>query len=110
MITVLVVAGEGSELQGIQEGNPSLEILRARDIEETLEKLARNRRIDAVLLLVGEETARFAEAVLEENPAAPPLFAPEESGRGARVNFLDATSASELLRLLERQLEGASGP
>ena len=110
MITVLVVSPEGVELQGLEDENPSIEVLRARDLEETLEKLARNRRIDAVLILSAAEAPRISEAVLAENPAAPPLFAPAGSGVALRVKTLSSASPTELLRLIDQELEGFPGP
>ena len=43
-------------------------------IREAVEKLARNRRIDAVLLIPGKETEEIVSAIREDNPAPPPLF------------------------------------
>lgn len=106
MITILVVSPENPELDGLEGKNPSVEVLRARDLEETLEKLGRNRRIDAVLLLAGEETARIAAAVLEDNPAAPPLFAPAGRKAAARVRGLAGEAPAELLVLIEKELAG----
>lgn len=106
MITILVVSPEDPELDGLEGRNPSVEVLRARDLEETLDKLGRNRRIDAVLLLGGEETARIAAAVLEDNPASPPLFAPAGREAAARVRALAGKSPAELLVLIERELAG----
>lgn len=106
MITILVVSPEDPELDGLEGKNPSVEVLRARDLEETLDKLGRNRRIDAVLLYGREETAGIAAAVLEDNPAAPPLFAPTGREAGARVRGLVGGSPAELLVLIERELSG----
>jgi hypothetical protein len=73
--SVLVVgapATGGAELEG---SLPSVEVLRARGAEEALEKLARNRRIDAVLLLEELTAARETiSAIRQEYAAPPPLF------------------------------------
>jgi hypothetical protein len=53
---------------------PSFEILRARSGEEAIEKLARNRRIDAVLF-ADDVTARETIELLERDAGgSPPLF------------------------------------
>ena len=80
MYSVLVVgaATAGADLEGAL---PSVEVLRARGAEEAIEKLGRNRRIDAVLLLdslpAAEETIL---AIRDEYPAPPPVFLPVPAG------------------------------
>src|SRR4029453_18753511 len=76
---------------------PRLELLHAVDVEEALDRLARNRRIDAVLLIVEPVTAReIAALLLEEAPPAPPIFlAAPASAPGTRS--LPASSPEELL-------------
>src|SRR5258706_4124971 len=63
----------------------TFELLWASGAEEAAEKLARNRRIDAVLFFdraIAAETARLLQA---EDPSFPPLFlagaGPEQPGR-----------------------------
>ena len=63
MFTVLVVAPEEATLETLARARPSVEILRARGPEEALEKLDRNRRIDAVLLLGPGAAEAIADAV-----------------------------------------------
>ena len=90
MITVLAVGERerADALDSIAARNPSLELLHATGLEDALDRLARNRRIDAVLLLVDAEEAReIASTLLEEDPAGPPIFV-WEAGQ----------SAEELLR------------
>ncbi len=105
MITVLVV-GEENELEGLSSRKASVEVLTAHGAEEALEKLGRNRRIDAVLLLGRGELAAIVEAIREDNPAHPPIFLP--SGRqappGARI--LPGEGLAELLDLLSGEVEG----
>ena len=104
MISVLVVGGaEGVEHLGGHD--PSEEVLTARGLEETLEKLGRNRRIDAVLLLEGEGARAIVEGIRDDNPAHPPIFVPagEEVPAGARP--LPACSQGQLLDLLSRELQ-----
>jgi hypothetical protein len=74
MFTILVVAPEEATLETLARARPSVEILRARGPEEALEKLDRNRRIDAVLFL-GPGAARAIAEIRADNPAPPPLFA-----------------------------------
>ena len=110
MITVLVVCdpGRSGELDAAAVRMPSLELLHAHDVEQTLDRLARNRRIDAVLLLLDpDRAAEVATTILEEDPAAPPLFAPEASA-GAEVRPLPADGPEDLLSEVVRKLS-ASG-
>jgi len=80
MITILVV-GPRERLSVFAEPDPSVEVLAASDLEDALEKLARNRRVDAVLLVDGPaEAAALAREIRAEDPAGPPLFAPESAG------------------------------
>jgi hypothetical protein len=107
MITVLVVGPRErtQDFDAAASRNPSIELLHAVELEEALDRLARNRRIDAVLLLVETEAAReIAETVLEEDPGAPPLFAPAMSGDIAGVRALPAETADDLLRSIVRAL------
>ncbi len=106
MITVLVVSPDRPDLDLLAGRHPSVEILRARDLEEALEKLARNRRIDAVLLLGGEEPSGIAEAIFEENPAAPPLYLPGPGPAIRRARTLDTSDPGTLLELIARELSG----
>jgi hypothetical protein len=110
VITVLVVSdpGRSSELDVAAARMPSLELLHAHDLEQALDRLARNRRIDAVLLLLDRDsTSEVAATILEEDPAAPPLFAPEATaGNDARPLHGDAPE--DLLRAIVRELS-ASG-
>ena len=105
MITILLV-GPRERLSGFAEPDPSVEILAASDLEDALEKLARNRRVDAVLLVDGpEETAVLAREIRAEDPAGPPLFAPESAGSVDGVEPLPdgplETLAAEIARRLE---------
>jgi hypothetical protein len=80
VITVLAVGERerAEELDDLAAANPSLELLHAAGLEEAIDRLARNRRIDAVLLLVDPDAAREIEATLaEEDPAGPPIFVAE---------------------------------
>jgi hypothetical protein len=107
MITVLVVseAGRARDLDEAAARMPSLELLHANDVEQALDRLARNRRIDAVLLLLDAEPAsEFAKVVLEEDPGAPPLFVTGSAVSGTRR--LASAEPAPLLESLERILAG----
>jgi len=107
MITVLVVGprDRAAELDAAASKNPSIELLHAAGLEEALDRLARNRRIDAVLLLDEPDAAReIAATVLEEDPAAPPMFVPESGGEIAGVRALPGNTAAELLGSMVREL------
>ena len=107
MITLLVVGprDRATELDAAAARSPSIELLHAAELEEALDRLARNRRIDAVLLLLESDAARaVAQTVLEEDPAAPPMFAPEAAGDVAGVRTLAGSTAEELLESIVRKL------
>ena len=86
MITILAIGPSASQLPALAASRPSVEILTAAGAEEALEKLARNRRIDAVLLLQDAPVREIAEMIHEEDPASPPLFGPAGSGSIPRVH------------------------
>jgi CheY-like chemotaxis protein len=104
VITILVVGASGAEPSSFAQSHPSVEILTAADADDALEKLARNRRIDAVLLMPGAAAVEAAETLREEDPAAPPIFAPAAVGSAPGVRRLSATTLEELLELLVRAL------
>ena len=87
MITILAVGPEAESLAAFGASHPSVEIVTAHDAEDALERLARNRRIDAVLLLEGSDARKTAQLIAEEDPGAPPVFAAleEEGAEGLRT-------------------------
>jgi hypothetical protein len=102
VFTILVVGPEDLALEGLSAARPSIEVLRARGAEDALEKLDRNRRIDAVLLL-GPHAAETIANIRSDNPAPPPLFATGLGDAPEGVRLLPEGSAEELLdRLVER--------
>ena len=106
MISVLVVGKPGEDLAKLEGEDPSVEVLLAHGLEEALEKLARNRRVDAVLLDGGPETERIVQAIREDNPAHPPIFVPGISGcLPPGVIALPGDGKRELLKLLKAKLE-----
>ena len=75
MFTILIVAPAAADLEDLAGRNPSVEILRAHDTDEAIEKLGRNRRIDAVLILSGDaDAAAAAEREIREENTAPPAI------------------------------------
>ena len=105
MITILVV-GPRDSVAGFPEPDPSVEILIASDLEDALEKLARNRRVDAVLLVEGPaQAAALAREIREEDPAGPPLFAPRSAGPIPHVGALPDGSLEMLAAEIARRLE-----
>ena len=96
MIHVLVVAPGQSA--GVFGGRRStIEVLHARDADEAVEKLARNRRVDAVLLLAGADNAAVAQAIREDTLSPPPLFAPASAEELPGVRRLPADDPEGLL-------------
>ncbi len=75
MITILVVGESAAQLAVFGSGHPSIEVVTASDAEDALDRLARNRRIDAVLLLSEAAASAAARLLREEDPGGPPLFA-----------------------------------
>jgi hypothetical protein len=109
VITILVVGPPSRELAELEGRDPSIEILFARDAEEALEKLGRNRRIDAVLLLERDPGGTAGE-ILQDNPAAPPLYAPLPPDGQAEiggVRGLPPAAPRELLRRILADLSAA---
>ena len=105
MITVLAVVSEGEQLGGLAALDPSVEILTAHGVEDTLEKLGRNRRVDAVLLLEVRDMAAIVAAIEEDNPAHPPLFQPAGLPRVPGTRVLAGREPADLIDLLIRELE-----
>ena len=106
MITILAVGTGAEPLSAFGAEHPSVEIVAAHGAEDALERLARNRRIDAVLILAGPEAAETARLVREEDPGAPPLFAPAAAGALPGAHSLEARTADELLAALVAALDG----
>jgi hypothetical protein len=101
VITVLVVGPRErtQDFDAAAARNPSIELLHAAELEEALDRLARNRRIDAVLLLVDPGAAReIARTVLEEDPAAPPIFLPASVQDAKGILSIEGDTLEELLR------------
>jgi hypothetical protein len=110
MLSVLVVAPASADLTRLSGRHPSVEVLYARNPEEAVERLARNRRIDAVLLLCGAENAGIVEAIQEDIPATPPLFLPvSDQNPLPGTRLLPRGSPDELLDSLVAALEDGRG-
>jgi hypothetical protein len=106
MISVLIVAAAEERLGELPGRHPSVEVLTAHGVEDALEKLGRNRRIDAVLLLAGEANPAIAAAIREDNPAHPPFYVPAGQPAPGGVRTLPAGDPAELLDFLLREVDG----
>jgi CheY-like chemotaxis protein len=100
MITILAVGQEAETLAAFGASHPSIEVVTAHGAEDALERLARNRRIDAVLLLDGSDARETARLIAEEDPGAPPVFASAGVGELAGARRLAAGSGVPLLEAL----------
>jgi hypothetical protein len=104
MLTFLVV-GETTPA-GVLASGSAVEILHARDADEAVEKLGRNRRIDAVLILSPEDAAAIVGAIREDVLSPPPVFlsagAPEITG----TRVLEDRAPARLVELVARALQG----
>jgi hypothetical protein len=105
MITILA-AGRGAGVLAGAASGPSLEVMTAEEDEEILDKLARNRRVDAVLLMPGPGAAALAAAIREEDPAGPPMYAWGEAARIDGVRALRAQTAEAAIEQLLREFAG----
>ena len=105
MISVLIVAAADQNLENLAGAHPSVEVLLAHGFEDALEKLARNRRVDAVLLLAGEANPEIVDAIRDDNPAHPPLYRPAGQPAPDGVLILPAGEPAQLLDLLRRELD-----
>jgi hypothetical protein len=107
MITILAVGEDAAQLAAFGAGHPSVEIVASTGAEDALDRLARNRRIDAVLILEDAAAPEIAALILEEDPGAPPLYVlagcrSEPSGTTRLSAFNGPDAADELLRALSR--------
>jgi hypothetical protein len=105
VISVLIVVEAEQSLEELAGRHPSVEILMAHGVEDALEKLGRNRRIDAVLLLAGTANPAIIGAIREDNPAHPPMYLPAGQPAPRGIRTLPAGDPAELLDLLLRELE-----
>ena len=107
MLAVLVLSPPDPEVEALAAGHPSIEILQAHDAEDAIEKLGRNRRIDAVLIAgwPGAAASGFVAEIHEDNPAPPPVFVVGEAVSGARPRPWGPVAAA--LDVLERELTAA---
>ncbi|HTO87289.1 MAG TPA: hypothetical protein VMR54_07145 [Thermoanaerobaculia bacterium] len=92
MLALLVV---GPDPAALPEAGSAIEILHAHGADEAVEKLGRNRRIDAVLVLPTADAAEIVAAIREDVVSPPPIFLPAEAP------LIPATT-----RLAERKLSG----
>ncbi len=108
MITILAVGRDTEALATFGSAHPSVEVVTASGPEEALETLARNRRIDAVLILGGSGARETARLISEEDPGAPPLFAAANAGEVPGARLLTGVSGAGVLEELLRALSPES--
>ena len=108
MITILAVGSGAEALASFGASHPSIEVVAAHGAEDALERLARNRRIDAVLLLGGSDAGETAGLIAAEDPGGPPVFASATAGAVTGVRRLAAASGESLLEELVRALQPGS--
>ncbi|MGE5277830.1 MAG: hypothetical protein ACM3SU_12600 [Acidobacteriota bacterium] len=107
MLTFLLVGGPlGSD--DLPEPDSSLEVLHARDAEEAVEKLGRNRRIDAVLMLGKAADPAAIEAIREDVIAPPPIFLTPGASEVPGTRRVEGRNVRELLDAVVRTLAGGS--
>lgn len=105
MISVLVVGTDGQDLSELEGIDSSVEVLLACGMEDALEKLGRNRRVDAVLLVTPADAGEILEALREDSPAHPPIYVPAGWPRLPGTIALPAEEAPDLLNLLKSRLQ-----
>jgi hypothetical protein len=103
VLTVLVVGQEPPE-DAVREPESTLEVLHARDADEAVEKLGRNRRIDAILLLEPGNAAETLAAIREDNPFPPPVFLPPGAPAIPGTRSLPAEGPVRLVEAVARAL------
>lgn len=97
MLHVLAVSPEGPRDLAAPA---SFEILWAHSAEDAVEKLARNRRIDAVLFFDDATARETTELLAGEGGASPPLFQAAGGGREGIVSLGRTDLFGELRRRL----------
>ena len=104
MITILAVGPDAEALAAFGASHPSIEVVTAHGAEDALERLARNRRIDAVLLLDGRTLARprgsSPRRIRGLHPCLRARARRRPRARGAWRPIRAARSSEELLRAL----------
>lgn len=104
MLAILVVGGSGAEEAGPAS---AVEVLHARDTDDAVEKLGRNRRIDAVLVLDAGEASRTVAAIREDLVAPPPIFLAPSAPPVSGARRLEARGTRALLEAIVAELGGS---
>ena len=104
MIHLLVVLSSGAPPEDLSGRRSSVEVLVAHGADEAVEKIARNRRLDGVLLAAGAENAAIAAAIREDNLSPPPLFLSDAAQDLPGTRRLPARDLAALLDLMEEEL------
>ena len=79
-------------------------MLLARGAEEAVDRLGRNRRVDAVLLFAGAENGAIADAIREDSLAPPPLFLAASAADISGARHLPSDLPEVLLDLVAEAL------
>ena len=106
MISILVLGATPEELAELETADPSVEVLVAHGLDDALEKLGRNRRVDAVLITGGPDAGQIVAAIRDDSPAHPPIFV--ASGPGAAIPHttpLPAAAPRQIVNVLKGKLE-----
>ena len=106
MITILAVGPGAEALAAYSASHPSVEVVAAHGAEDALERLARNRRIDAVLLLEAADAPETARLIAEEDPSAPPVFSASKDAAAAGLRAVEAGTPAAMLDGIVRALSG----
>jgi hypothetical protein len=103
MLTLLVVGPDsGAASPG---AGSAIEILHAHGADEAVEKLGRNRRIDAVLILPTADAAEIVAAVREDVVSPPPIFLPAGAPEIRATTLMDERELSGMLRQIVKALQ-----
>ena len=107
MLTILLV-GNPPGADDLPEPDSSLEVLHARDAEEAVEKLGRNRRIDGLLMLGAAAEPSAIEAIREDVIAPPPIFLAAGAPAIPGTRRVEGRSVRELIEAMGRTLAGGT--
>jgi hypothetical protein len=102
VITILVVGGSADAESFSPDA--SIEVLRARDAGQAVERLARNRRIDAILLLSGERNGSILGEIADQELSPPPVYAPRIQGVPSGARPLEGVGLADFLGAIASDL------
>jgi hypothetical protein len=103
MLAVLVVGKDPAA--ALPEAGSAIEILHAHGADEAVEKLGRNRRIDAVLILPTADAAEIVAAIREDVVSPPPIFLAAGAPKIPATTRLAERELSEMLSRVVKALQ-----